>query len=348
MSRPQARFLTAALLLLSVGSVATARGAPVAWGWQFAAFQSPAIVFLGAVGVLGLRRWGDSDDDHRQFAILMLGLLGFAFLACTIRIGAYAMRLEPALYAVPVMLGAIAAVIASRRLAPYDPDVRRLAWIRFGGYVLTGLAFALALSPPRTPSAIFSANTVAASLLGFALYAAALRRDRHPAFLYLAIAALVAARVGAHYFLAERIRIVIDHLRRILGYSESLPWAYLSLLGLIVNPALAGLSLWFRRGWKDRAPGAALPLHRPAAGPGRLPVVLPGAEGGGHRPVRLRRPLRTRGLAACRPLDHVRDDRRTLRSGILRFDTGSRRERRRPGTDRGRRSPGCAWPSAGC
>ena len=147
-SRPQARFLTAALLLLSVGSVATARGVPVAWGWQFAAFQSPAVVFLGAVGLLGLRRWGDSDDDHRQFAILMLGLLGFAFLACTIRIGAYAMRLEPALYAVPVMLGAIAAVNASRRLAPYDPDSRRLALIRFGGYVLSGLGFALALSPP--------------------------------------------------------------------------------------------------------------------------------------------------------------------------------------------------------
>ena len=54
-----------------------------------------------------------------------------------------------------------------------------------------------------------------------------------------------------HYFLAERIRVVIDHLRRILGYSESLPWAYLSLIGLIVSPALAGLSLWFRRGWKD-------------------------------------------------------------------------------------------------
>ena len=106
----QARFLSAALLLLSVGSVATARGSPVAWGWQFAAFQAPAVVFLGAVWSLGRRRWGESDEAHRQFAILVLGLLGFAFLACTIRIGAYALRLEPALYAVPVMLGAIATV----------------------------------------------------------------------------------------------------------------------------------------------------------------------------------------------------------------------------------------------
>ncbi len=116
-SRGQARFLTAALLLMSMGSVATARGSPVAWGWQFAAFQAPAVVFLGAAWALGLRRWGDSDESHRQFSILTLGLLGLAFLACTARIGAYALRIHPALYAVPVMLGAIAAVLVSRRLA---------------------------------------------------------------------------------------------------------------------------------------------------------------------------------------------------------------------------------------
>jgi hypothetical protein len=248
--RGPAQFLSAALLLLSVGSVATARGSPVGWGWQFAAFQAPAVVFLGAVWCLGRRRWGESDEAHRQFAILVLGLLGFAFLACTIRIGAHALNLEPALYAVPVMLGAIATVSVARRLAPYETDARRVSGIRYAGYVLSGLAFALAMTPP-TRSALFSGNTVAASLLGFALYAAALWRERQPAFLYLSLAALVAARVGAHYFLAERIRLVIDALRRLLGYEHSLPGAYLALIGLIVNPTLAALASWFRRGWKD-------------------------------------------------------------------------------------------------
>ncbi len=59
----EARFLTIALLLLSAGSAATAPGAPVPWGWQFAAFQAPAVVFLGAVWALGARRWGASRKN---------------------------------------------------------------------------------------------------------------------------------------------------------------------------------------------------------------------------------------------------------------------------------------------
>jgi hypothetical protein len=149
------------------------------------------------------------------------------------------------------MLGAIATVNAARQLAPYEVDGRRVSWVRFAGYVLSGLSFALAMTPPPAPSALFSANTVVAAVLGFTLYAAALRRERDPAFLYLSLAALVAARVGAHYFFAERIRVVIDALRQFLGYEHRLPWAYFALLGLVVNPLLAMLGIWFRRGWKD-------------------------------------------------------------------------------------------------
>ncbi len=265
--RSQARFLATALLLMSVGSVATARGSPVPWGWQFAAFQAPAVVFLGAAWVLGMRRWGESDESHRKFTILALGLLGLAFLACTARIGAYALRVQPSLYAVPVMVGAIAAVLVSRRLGPSGTDGRQPAWIRFGGYVLSGLAFALAMTPPPVPSALFSADAVVASLLGFGLYASALRRERHPAFLYLSIGALVAARVDAQYFLADRIRLVIDQLRHLLGYSGPLPIAFLALLGLVVNPALAVLSIWFRKVWKDER----LALHCHYIG---LPVAV--------------------------------------------------------------------------
>ncbi len=106
---------------MSVGSVLTARGSPVPWGWQFAAFQVPAVVFLGAVESLGLRRWGETDEEHRQFSILSLGLLGFAVVACMLRIGSYALQLPPTLYAVPVMLGAVASVVLRAGCRPMMP-----------------------------------------------------------------------------------------------------------------------------------------------------------------------------------------------------------------------------------
>ena len=83
-------------------------------------------MFLGAVWALGARRWGASTEDHRQFATLVLGLLGFAGLACLIRIGVHVLRLEPACYAGPVMLAAIAVVhgvaAAGPRRAGYPND----------------------------------------------------------------------------------------------------------------------------------------------------------------------------------------------------------------------------------
>ncbi len=226
-------------------------GAPVPWGWQFAAFQAPAVVFLVSVWALGARRWGASPEEHRRFATLVLGLLGFAGLACLIRIGVHVLRLEPACYAGPVMLAAIALVHGVRRLAPIEPDTQRLALIELGGYALSGLAFALALSSPPIHSAFFSGNTLAVSLLGFALYAVSLSKKRQPVFLYLAIGALVAARIGAHYFLADRIQIIIDAIRVALGYPEFLPWPFLTVLGLVANPVLALLSVWFSQAWND-------------------------------------------------------------------------------------------------
>ena len=50
--RPGARLLTAALLLLSVGSAATARGSPTSWGLQFASFQLSPLVLLASVWAL--------------------------------------------------------------------------------------------------------------------------------------------------------------------------------------------------------------------------------------------------------------------------------------------------------
>ena len=249
--RDEARFLTVALLMISVGSAVTSPGATVPWGLQFAAFQAPAFVFLGSVWAVGARRWGASREEHRQFATLVLGLLGLAGLACVIRIGVHVLDLEPAFYAVPVSLAAISCVHSARRLAPYETDARRIAMIGLGGYALSGLAFALSLASPPIHSAVFSGNTIAVSVLGFALYVSSLREKRQPVFLYLAIGAIAAARVGAHYFLADRIQMVIDLIRQSLGYREALPWAYLSVLGLAINPILALLALWFSRVWKD-------------------------------------------------------------------------------------------------
>ena len=111
-----ARFLTASLLLLSVGSATTARSSPMAWEVQFASFQLSPLVFLGAVWALGARRWGDTSKEHRDFVYMMLGLLGFALVACLVRTGAYALRLDAPLYGLPVMLVAISCVHTARRL----------------------------------------------------------------------------------------------------------------------------------------------------------------------------------------------------------------------------------------
>jgi hypothetical protein len=247
-----ARFLTAALLLLSVGSAATARGSPTAWEVQFASFQLSPLVFLVAVWVLGARRWEETSEGHRGYVYMVLGLLGFALMACLIRTGGYALRLEAPLYGLPIMLVAIAGVHAARRLVDDEPDARRLALLRLGSYALSGLAFALVLASPPDSDPLFSANTLAVSALGLCLYGAALRVERRPVFLYLTVGALVAARLGAHYFVAGRLHAIEETVRRLLQYPDHLPVAFRSILGLIPSVALAALAVWFTKRWRDQ------------------------------------------------------------------------------------------------
>ena len=247
-----ARFLTASLLLLSVGSAATARSSPLAWEVQFASFQLSPVVFLGAVWALGARRWGETNDEHRDFVTMMLGLLGFALAACLVRTGGYALRLDAPLYGLPVMLVAISCVHTARCLVTYEPDAQRLAVMRFGGYGLSLLAFGLMLASPPVTSAVFSGNTLAVAVLGFCLYAASLRMERHPAYLYLAFGAIVAGRLAAHYFLAGRLHAIEEAVRQLLGYPHHLPIPFRAILGLLPNTALAALSLWLINHWDDR------------------------------------------------------------------------------------------------
>ena len=247
-----ARFLTAALLLLSLGTAATTRGSPTISALQLASFELSPLVFLGAVWGLGVRRWGETSEQHRDFVYMALGLLGFALLACLARSGGYALRLDGALYGLPVMLIALSCVHVARQLVPDEPDRDRLAFLRLGGYALSGLAFALVLAGPPAASAVYSANTLAVSLLGLGLYAGSLKRDRHPAFLYMAVGAIVAGRLGAHYFIAERLHAIEDAVRRLLGYPYVLPVSFRAILAVIPSMALAGLALWFTRRWDDR------------------------------------------------------------------------------------------------
>ena len=76
------------------------------------------------------------------------------------------------------MFAAIALVLASHKLAPFEPDTRRLAILRLGGFSLSALAFALALSRSHIPSLLSGGNLLAAGLSGAALYVASLRRER--------------------------------------------------------------------------------------------------------------------------------------------------------------------------
>ncbi len=244
--------MTVSLLLISLGSAATTRGSSIASALQFACFLLAPVVFLATVAAMGRRQWGSSEAEHREFVYTMFGVLGFALFSCLIRAGAYVLRLDAALYALPAMLGAISVVLACRRLAPFEPDKKRLALYELGGYVLSGLAFALAYSSPYGTSASFSANIVAVAVLGILLYSAALWNDRQPAFLYFALGAYLSARVGLWYFIAERFHALEGAIAVALGYSGHLPRPFRAIVAVLINLMLAALAVWFVRGWKDR------------------------------------------------------------------------------------------------
>ncbi|MGC8639119.1 MAG: hypothetical protein ACP5XB_04490 [Isosphaeraceae bacterium] len=229
--------LTLPLIVMSVFNATMARGVAGPWAWQFAAFQTPAIVFLAAVWGLRTRTAEQSAEANRRFGDLFLGVLCFALVASVIRTGAYALELLPTLYAVPVILTAVACVHGARWLSAYDPGPRQVALMRLGGYALAALAFALALARPLAPSSLLNGNTLAVALIGLSLFVESLRLERHPAYLYMGFGAFALA-----YFEA----------RQALGYEPLLQGAYRSINGLFFNGVLAALAVDFARRWKDR------------------------------------------------------------------------------------------------
>src|SRR5208283_2760384 len=105
-------YLTVPLILMSVFNATMARRVSGPWEWQFAAFQAPALVFLGAVLGLRLRNWEPSDLANRWFGNLLLGLLGFALVTSLIRTGVYALKIPPSLHAVPLLVGSLLGLFA--------------------------------------------------------------------------------------------------------------------------------------------------------------------------------------------------------------------------------------------
>jgi tetratricopeptide (TPR) repeat protein len=246
-----ASFLTAGLFVIGFLDGSTKRGVSVAWG--FTSLLATAAIYLGFAWRLNGRRSSGTDEERRDFIYLALALLTFSFLSGEVRAGLYVIHpVRPALFAVPMMLLAIACVRSAQTLARFGPEERGAQWLRFGGFVLSALAFALALSRPPGDSPLYSGNTLGMALFGLALYAASLRAYRHPAYLYLSFAALLVAYFGAFHFVGDLIRSVESFAGRLLGYRGRLPLPFKSLNGLLLSSVLAFLAIAFSRRWNDR------------------------------------------------------------------------------------------------
>ena len=123
--------------------------------------------------------------------------------------------------------------------------------MRFAGLVLSALGMVLALARPPGLSPLFSGNTLAAALIGLGLYAALLRSERKPAYLYFGFGALVVSYFGAFYFAKDLMHAVEEAVRRAAGYDKKLPEPFRAINGLVFSPLLAALSIYFRRAWRD-------------------------------------------------------------------------------------------------
>ncbi|HWE36689.1 MAG TPA: hypothetical protein VG406_08985 [Isosphaeraceae bacterium] len=243
----------AAFFALGAFNAAAARGMPESW--ELAVLLLSSAVFLAAVWRLNATTdLAEPTEATRDFAYFTLGLLTYAFLFTAYRSGIFVLQLiprRPPLLALPVMFAAIACVQTAHSLSRLEKDPRRVHLLGLVGLVLAGLAFALALAHPPVPSAILSGNTTATALLGLALFATLLAVHRHPSYLYLSFGALVVAYFGAYYFLRDLMEGFLLAAGHALGYREKLPEPFKAINGVIFNVALATLSMYFARAWKD-------------------------------------------------------------------------------------------------
>lgn len=245
-----AGFLSIALFVLSAINSAAAPEAWWPWSWQFAVFLAPGFVFLGAVAWVSHRMVARKDDAAREAVLFALALLAFTYVTGVARTGVFVLDLEPALYAVPTMLGALACAIAARGLRRVDDKPHHSAWLSFAGLVLTALAVALALVQSQR-TALSSGNALAVALLGLGLFVAELVIERHPAYLYCGFGALGLAYYSLDYFIHDAVQASKIAVLTAIGLKPHLTPPYKALDGWFLNIALAVLALLFHRRWNS-------------------------------------------------------------------------------------------------
>ena len=145
----EAWFLTSSIALISASNIVAVQDLPSRL-WPIGAFEAPAVVYLLSIGWLGLQMRDHRAKDFSGFFPLALGLLSFAMLASVLRIGGYELRLEPAYFAVPIMLAAGACMLLAGQLREIKeaPGGSFLGWLKLIGFTLTALGFALVLARP--------------------------------------------------------------------------------------------------------------------------------------------------------------------------------------------------------
>jgi hypothetical protein len=230
-----------AFLVMAVLNAVASQVTPAAWGYGLLLLAS-GLFLLGVEGEsLGEARRVKGQQPAVSVLPSVLGLLTFAFLWTSVRLGAYLLRLPANLYAVPVMLAASAALRAADalRAAGPAPDRARVATLlRSAGLGLSALAVALALGRPPSPPWTDAANLVVTALLGMALYADRLRRERQPAYLYAAFAALALTVFATRELFGAQVAALELLAGRWLGYAGPLPQAFRALNGLALNALL--------------------------------------------------------------------------------------------------------------
>ena len=174
--------------------------------------------------------------------------MAFYYLCVVARIGGYVLGLPPTLYALPAMLAAAAAVRVADGLKESGRAERPVALLRLAGYAISALAFALALARPASRLPLLSGNTLATALVGLALYGRALWKERKPAYLYAAFAALFLAYFGTHEFFKDLFSAFEGTIGARSGMARNCPWRS--------GHSTGWSSTSCSRGWRSSSAGA--------------------------------------------------------------------------------------------
>ena len=232
----------------------------------------------------------------------MFGVLGFALFSCLIRAARtccawtrHSMRCPRCLAGSRWCWRAAVSPRSSRT---------RSVWrcYELGGYVLSGLAFALAyFGPVRLVGQLQREHRCRRVTGNCCFTRSALWNDRHPAFLYLALGAYLSVRVGLWYFVAERFHALEDAIALVLGYSGRPSASVPGDRRGAHQPGSCRARGLVRQRLERPETGPALPLPGIAALGGGLRLEHVRADGGLHLPLGLRDPVPARACGYSPP-----------------------------------------------